>query len=268
MGFDYGCLRGACSEKYRSLNSADSNDMTDVFKAKKDSKNILSQVWAKLFNVQKDEAIGFGMSKTGMMTFRFSGNIPVRGVVCSTNSDEQEFENEWVMATCETVARGNPDFDGIQNTNIKVKCPAGCLTVVSGKVWGVEMFKDDSSICRAAIHNGRIKPEEGGLLEVGIESGQSSYKGSESNGIKSEEFPKPWDRSFVINTYIRRCPIDEFQARFKSSFIQIEENLSNDPGTQQSDSQGGQGGGGDQQGGQSAGQSAPQTQNSGNFLFK
>jgi hypothetical protein len=263
MGYDYGCQRGGCAEKYRSLNSPDSNDMTDVFKAKKDNKNILAQVWSRLFNVRKDEAIGFGMSKTGMMTFKFDGNIPVRGVVCSTNSDDQEYENEWVMATCDTVARGNTEFDGIQNTNIKVKCPSGCLTVASARVWGVEMFKDDSSICRAAIHNGRIKPEDGGLIEVGIESGQSNYKGSESNGIKSEEFTKPWDRSFVVNTYVRRCPMDEFQTRLKSSFIQIGETATDDPGAQQSDSQGNQGGQGDQQGGQSAGQAAPQTQNDG-----
>lgn len=39
------------------------------------------------------------------------------------------------------------------------------------KVYGVELFKDDSSVCKAAIHNNRISAEEGGFIEVGLESG-------------------------------------------------------------------------------------------------
>lgn len=88
MGYDYGCDNGQCSEHYHSLNTADSPDMTDVFKGKTDSKNIFQKVWAKLFNTRKDEAIGFGMSKKGMTTFKMDGNLPVKGLICSTNSND------------------------------------------------------------------------------------------------------------------------------------------------------------------------------------
>lgn len=48
------------------------------------------------------------------------------------------------------------------------------------------MYKDDSSICRAAIHAGAIDNEKGGKVEVGIERGLSDgevYEGALDNGV-------------------------------------------------------------------------------------
>lgn len=120
IGYDYGCALGRCTDHYASLNNERSPDITEAVNARLDRKNLLNAAWTKIFNAKKDDCVGFGMSNTGMISFKFQGNIPVKGVVCSTNSDGSEWENEWVHATCDTVARGNLDFDGIVNTNIKV----------------------------------------------------------------------------------------------------------------------------------------------------
>ena len=221
MGIDYACSKHTCSGKYNSLNSRTSKDITEFMKGMIDTKNILMQVFSKAFYKKQNDLIGFGLSKTGAMTSKFESNIPIKGIVCSTNKDKIDSEANWVKADCDTKARGNTDFDGVISTNIKVVCPAGCLNTGTGKIYGTEIFTDDSSICKAAIHNGVINSDKGGNIEVGMLEGRSSYLGSESNGIKSESQEK-WDRSFVTNKFVVSCPIDNFK-RYAKSFLEIDE---------------------------------------------
>jgi hypothetical protein len=37
------------------------------------------------------------------------------------------------------------------------------------------MFKDDSSICRAALHNGIIKDVKGGIVQIAMDKGAANY---------------------------------------------------------------------------------------------
>lgn len=47
------------------------------------------------------------------------------------------------------------------------------------------MFTDDSSICKAAIHNGIIKDLIGGTLTIAFDKGSPSYESKWKNEIKS-----------------------------------------------------------------------------------
>jgi hypothetical protein len=94
-------------------------------------------------------------------------------------------------------------------------------------VFGTILFKDDSSVCRAAIHNGVIKADEGGMVEVAVEDGRNNYAGSTSNGITSESFTSPWDRSFVVNKAHLRCPKDNFKSYNAPGFASFLETDSN-----------------------------------------
>lgn len=60
LGFDYGCEKGACIGKFLSLNSANSKDVSEVFKLLQDTKNLLMKAWIKLSRVKKDDIIGIG----------------------------------------------------------------------------------------------------------------------------------------------------------------------------------------------------------------
>ncbi len=63
-------------------------------------------------------------------------------------------------------------------------CPPGPQ---SGQVWGSGPYTANSSICAAAQHAGVI--EYGGGLVVAVRGeGQSKYRGTESNGIRSNSF--------------------------------------------------------------------------------
>ncbi|XP_073499410.1 uncharacterized protein [Phyllobates terribilis] len=98
-----------------------------------------------------------------------------------------------VTASCSTTARDLP------GSSADVFCPADCST--SGRsVWGTDVYTDDSSICRAAIHAGKI-PNEGGQVSVQKTPGQASYNGSTRNGIKTKNYGSfPGSFIFVAST--------------------------------------------------------------------
>jgi hypothetical protein len=74
-----------------------------------------------------------------------------------------------------------------------VTCPADC----SGEraVWGTDLYTDDSSICRAAIHAGLLGVDRGGAVVLTIQPGASRYEGSVRNGVTTRSYGA-WGRSF------------------------------------------------------------------------
>ncbi|XP_068088064.1 vitrin isoform X2 [Hyperolius riggenbachi] len=83
----------------------------------------------------------------------------------------------------------------IVNPEFLAKCPPGCN---DGKyrVYGTDIYASFSSICTAAIHSGIIDGS-GGKILVRKVAGQSGYKGSFSNGVRSLSLPR-WKESFVV----------------------------------------------------------------------
>ena len=76
----------------------------------------------------------------------------------------------------------------------KFKCPS------SGKessVWGTDIYTLDSSICTAAVHAGKLASESGGSVTIELRPGESSYKGSTRNGIKTNDYGA-YGQSFVV----------------------------------------------------------------------
>ena len=126
---------------------------------------------------------------------------------------------KFVEADCFTSARGNPDFDSIQNTKVKVVCPSGCRRFNQNKVWGKGVYKDDSSICRAAIHQGLITDDEGGRVELELASGSNNYLGTFENGIQADNYDMVWDRSFLLMKFVKVCPLDKFKRKSVESSI-------------------------------------------------
>lgn len=88
-------------------------------------------------------------------------------------------------------------------------CPPGCTAFKeTARLTGSSIYRDDSSICLAAIHNG-ILSDEGGYLIIGSELGRSSYEGMENNNLVSAKWDAtdtPWGRSFTVNKYVFFCP--------------------------------------------------------------
>ena len=76
----------------------------------------------------------------------------------------------------------------------KFKCPPGGK---EGNVWGTDIYTADSSICNAAVHAGKLTMDNGGSVTIELRPGESSYKGTTRNGIKTSDYGA-YGRSFVV----------------------------------------------------------------------
>ncbi|XP_078504949.1 vitrin isoform X1 [Lissotriton helveticus] len=83
----------------------------------------------------------------------------------------------------------------IMDVEFLAKCPAGCQEN-KYRVYGSNIYASFSSVCSAAIHSGVIDNSGGKVLVKKI-PGQSGYRGSFSNGIRSLSLPR-WKESFII----------------------------------------------------------------------
>tara|TARA_R110002124_G_scaffold84563_3_gene220058 strand:- start:1157 stop:2041 length:885 start_codon:yes stop_codon:yes gene_type:complete len=66
--------------------------------------------------------------------------------------------------------------------SLSCTCPANFS--VKGPIWGTDIYTDDSYICKAALHAGRIG-RSGGQVSIRMIDGQSSYAGTLRNGVTS-----------------------------------------------------------------------------------
>ncbi len=64
-------------------------------------------------------------------------------------------------------------------------------------VLGTDVYEDDSYVCTAAVHAGRITLAKGGSVTIEMRPGQDSYTGSTRNGITSQSY-RSGNGSFVI----------------------------------------------------------------------
>ena len=76
----------------------------------------------------------------------------------------------------------------------KFKCPPGGK---EGNVWGTDIYTADSSICNAAVHAGKLTMDSGGSVTIELRPGESSYKGTTRNGIRTNDYGT-YGRSFVV----------------------------------------------------------------------
>jgi LCCL domain len=90
--------------------------------------------------------------------------------------------------------------DTTQNYNDQVgkrlvfKCPPNGE---ARSIWGTDRYTDDSSVCTAGVHAGKISFQRGGTVSVIIRKGASKFVGSTRNGVTSSDYGE-WPRSFEV----------------------------------------------------------------------
>ena len=65
------------------------------------------------------------------------------------------------------------------------------------RLWGTNVYTDDSSVCTAAAQVGVITPAAGGNVTIELRAGQKSYVGFKANGVTSRDYGA-WPGSFVL----------------------------------------------------------------------
>lgn len=66
-------------------------------------------------------------------------------------------------------------------------CFCSDFAVREGTVWGTDLYTADSSICRAALHAGKVSTG-GGEVTVDYEDGRERYVGSRRNGVGTHDY--------------------------------------------------------------------------------
>jgi hypothetical protein len=95
---------------------------------------------------------------------------------------------DWAATATQLRGKNGSRFDYV--------CPADGKPSNS-RIWGTDVYTDDSSVCTAAMHAGKITPAEGGTVTIEIRPGEASYAGSTRNGVTSSNY-SAWDGSFVV----------------------------------------------------------------------
>ena len=85
-------------------------------------------------------------------------------------------------------------YRGMNGLKLRVDCPA--RPGGGGSLWGTDVYTDDSSMCEAGVHAGRIN-SAGGPVIIEIRRGFPSYAGSTRNGTTSSDYGS-WEGSFVV----------------------------------------------------------------------
>lgn len=205
------CFNKKCSRNYVSLSSRSSIDYFTW-----QSENLVS-VFPILSEENKNDFLGFDKEKLVPFNLAYS---KIKGLLCSTNShninEENKNLNDWIKIKCTTSVKYNQEFpmSFSPNANFKIKCPQNCMKFKDkSKVYGSDFYKDDSSICLAAIHNKKMDPEKGGFISIKILEGKRNYIGSRRNEIESLDWEQSLDRYFVIESYENKCPFDRFKLK-------------------------------------------------------
>jgi hypothetical protein len=71
---------------------------------------------------------------------------------------------------------------------LPVTCRCTAEATQSGTVWGTDVYTDDSAMCRAEFHAGRI-PLSGGVVTVMRGQGRALDVGTTRNGVASNDYP-------------------------------------------------------------------------------
>jgi hypothetical protein len=83
---------------------------------------------------------------------------------------------------------------GQNGTSFVHQCPPGGAP---GSVWGSGPYTDDSSLCTAAVHAGRIQLATGRPVTLRVMPGLARYAGSARNGVTTSNFAR-FPGSFVL----------------------------------------------------------------------
>ena len=86
------------------------------------------------------------------------------------------------------------DYQGRNGVIVRYDCPPNGS---AGNIWGTDVYTDDTSVCTAGVHVGRIDLRGGGPVIIEILAGQSQYVGSLRYGVLSADYAS-WGGSFRV----------------------------------------------------------------------
>lgn len=118
--------------------------------------------------------------------------------------EQGQFEEE-LLEACGVCPHSTNQFAGGPGDAFTCWCSAEAAqdTGQWGRIWGTDIYTDDSQPCRAGVHAGAIGLE-GGRIQVTIAPGQASYLATLRHGVQSLAWGE-WPRSFSVAPGLPCC---------------------------------------------------------------
>lgn len=85
-------------------------------------------------------------------------------------------------------------FRGDTNLRVAYNCPD---SGTANTVWGSDVYTDDSSVCTAGVHAGKITFASGGRVVIEIRPGRNSYDSLTRNGVTTWTYGQ-WGGSYIF----------------------------------------------------------------------
>eukprot|EP00923_Selenidium_pygospionis_P011337 GHVN01019612.1.p1 GENE.GHVN01019612.1~~GHVN01019612.1.p1 ORF type:complete len:1092 (+),score=129.32 GHVN01019612.1:382-3657(+) len=118
--------------------------------------------------------------------------------VCFFANPQSAPSMPYVELSCADTIRNRSEFEGLpEGTVLNVYCPHECASNVDGLVAGSGPYRDDSSVCLAALHSGHLDQEK--LASVTIGGAKADFIASDRNGVKSVAGEERAERTFAID---------------------------------------------------------------------
>lgn len=115
--------------------------------------------------------------------------LPTGGRKINWNTTGYELRN----GTVRTEGSNQPKYK--DNDRVLVNCPR--WDNAPHGIWGTETYHEDSSICWSGVHAGLVM-REGGLLSVQLGATAAPYRGSDRNGVRSNDYSANVRGSFKL----------------------------------------------------------------------
>ncbi|CAD7944314.1 unnamed protein product [Amoebophrya sp. A120] len=107
---------------------------------------------------------------------------------------------------------------GPPGTTVLAHCPPGCGGPAGNKssgdgtsgVFGTGIYAEKTPICAAAVHDGLLDKKRGGDIVVSVAHPQARYRGSDQNGVISEDMANPDKKKSLVVA----LPTEDLFARY------------------------------------------------------
>lgn len=129
-----------------------------------------------------------GTPRNGVATLDWNPHHPRSFMVARPGEEPRQMPDQ--AGLCPGNFQGTPDQP------LDCSCVAEA-TQFDAPVWGTDVYSDDSSICRAALHAGAVD-SIGGRVRVTPLAGSDNYRGGTRNGVTTQDWTSLHPRSFRV----------------------------------------------------------------------
>lgn len=212
IAYDYNCEISKCSKIYKSLNDENSGDISDfIQKLNEENGSTLSNLFSGVTRISDNSYNIAAFGKTGNIVFEKLLSSKISAVICSTNKTGSKIKKNFIDVDCETNLKSEQFSSNEVFSILRVNCPSDCANVKSAKVFGSDVYTDNSSICRAAVHSGAKKDDEESVVEIQFQPGKEKYLAVDRFNIASLDYAEKWNRSFSVKKYNPVCPMESLK---------------------------------------------------------